>query len=214
MTLQHISGDSRNKVLVEYLHIRGFLSTDLNFFPMATRSVFFLEPTSRQVNDDYFAELRDESGAALNRQPIDVFEPVVCFNYHSNIQLVDGTIALRSGATHLLLFKQDILIDERAIPDPPSVELVWKVKRADRKKRYSLKIGYSDPLPNAYFQLYYVRNQSAYRTLALTAPKKDIKINFAKLPAGKECRLVLAYTSGMRTTTAQTHPFTVPQRKR
>lgn len=213
MTLQHIAAGNRKEARVEFLIIRGFLSADLTFHPTASQSTFSLQPSPHRIKGAYFAELRDDKGKPLNRQSIDVFEPVVCFNNESSVLIVDGRIALRKGATRLLLFKKDILIDERPILKPPSLELAWKVKKADRKKDYSLALRYSDPLPGAYLQLFYQWDDRNYQQVGLLAPKNKISINFTKRPGGKACRLIVAYTNGMRTTVASTGPFTVPQRE-
>ncbi len=212
MTLQHIAAGNRKRFQVEYLVIRGFLSADLNFHPMASHSSFYLHPSPRRPDGRYFAELRDDNGTPLNRQPIDVFQPVVCFNNRSSILLVDGSIALRKDASRLLLFKEDILIDERPIFEPPSLKLTWKVKKADRKKSYPLLLSYSDPSPGAYFQLIYQWDNGAYQSVGLSAPKKRITINFSKRSGGKACRLMVAYTNDMRTTVAKTGAFSVPPR--
>ena len=210
MTLQHVAAGNASQAQVEFLVIRGFLGADLTFHPMASRSAFALRQPSNRAKGPYFAELRDDQGKPLNREAIDVFQPVVCFNHESNINIVNGRIALREGSSRLLLFKEDILIDERPVSAAPSLKLMWKEKSAERGKSYPLELDYSDPLPGAFLQVFYQWGERAYKSLGLLPPRKKITVKFAKLQGGKACRLFVAYTSGMRTRAAVTRSFSVP----
>ena len=210
MTIRHVSAGSRKDADVEYLIVHGFLSADLSFHPVFSRSAFSVPQQARRPSQGFFVELRDNQGAPVNRGPVAVFEPVVCYDRESSLFIVHGRIALSKKASRVLLFKEDILIDERPVPPPPSIGLEWAPKRVQRGRSYILAMRLSEPAPDAHVRLYYQWADRAYRPVGLLAPKKKVAVRFESLPGGGKCRLIAAYTSGMRTSVAATAPFSVP----
>lgn len=210
--LRHVAGGSRRADDVEYLVIHGLLRADLTFEPLACRSAFSLRPMRTRTAEGYSLELRDEKGKALQRAPVAVFDPVVCHDRQSDLQVVHGRIALREGATHVRLLQDDILIHERAIPDAPSLSLGWEPETVGRGDSHTLSFDYSKPSRDAYLVVYFQWGARTYRPVALLRPQRETEIRFDVLPGGDACRLIAAYTSGMRTAVATTGPFSVPLR--
>jgi hypothetical protein len=210
MNMRHISAGSRKDAGVEYLIVHGFLSADLTFYPLFSRSAFSVPQLTRRASEGFFVELRDDQGAPVNRRPVAVFEPVVCYNRESSLFIVHGKIALPKRARRLLLFKEDILIDERPIPPPPTISLKWGHKRVQHGKSYTLSMRFSEPAPDAHVLLYYQWGERMFRPIGLFTPKKKVAFSVGDLPGGTKCRLIAAYTSGMRTSAAATGPFSVP----
>lgn len=210
MSMRHVSAGRRKGTEVEYLIVHGFLSADLSFYPVFSRSAFSIPQSARRASEGFFVELRDDHGTPVNRRPVAVFEPVVCYNRESSLFIVHGRIALAKGASRLLLYKDDILIDERPIPPPPTISLQWAHKRVQRGRRYPLSLRCSEPAPGAHVLLYYQWGERLFRPIGLFAPEKKITFSVGNLPGGGRCRLIAAYTSGMRTSAAATDPFSVP----
>lgn len=209
-TLHHTSEGQRRSGRFEHLVVHGLLRADLTFEPLAFRSTFSLRPMRTPVSAGYLLELRDEKGTPLQRAPVAVFDPVVCHDQESDAKLVHGRIALRPGAARVVLFKDEILVHEQTILDPPSLSLVWKPKAVRRDETYTLGFEFSEPAPDAYLVVYFQWGDRAYRAIGLLRPQKDMRVGFGSVPGGDACRLIAAYSDGLRTAVAVTGPFTVP----
>ncbi len=197
---------------IETIVFGGFLLADLKFEPVqlySTHSADIAPPTG---NGEYFAELRDGTDRALQREPIAAERPLVCGGKAPNFWKLDGSIAWREGAVKLLLMKKDIAIRAFQVGPPPELSLQWSAKAVKRSEKHELRMRYSRQSADAYVQLFLEVTATKYLTLALGEPKPAYVIDFSSLPAGQEFRLVAAYTSGLRTVLQRTGRFSIAEK--
>jgi hypothetical protein len=204
----------RSAAAIETIVFNGLLLADLRFRPVAMYSTTAPGNRPRPESGDYHAELRDGSDRPLNREYVLVKAPIVCHGPPPDYSLLEGGIALRKDAAKFALFKRDILICEFSIGPAPKLSVRWDVRRASRRGRYDLRLAFSPPAPGAYVQVLYELAENHRVTLARMEPKPMLKIDFSSLPGGRRCRLVVAYTSGLRTVVRRTRFFSVPEQPR
>jgi hypothetical protein len=194
----------------ETLVFRGILGHDLRFIPMGCFTARLEGPRRTPGAGELFLELLDREGKLLSREPVAATEPVVCAGTSPGGSLVEGRIALPAGGKELRLLKGKALVGSFPIGDAPRLDVRWKGGRLERTKKYSLFLEFSDPAPDAMVKILYQWGEGRYLTAALTRPVGKIEVDFAHLPGGEACRLIITYTSGMRTTAVTTAEFSVP----
>lgn len=194
----------------ETLVFRGILSKDLRFTPMGCHTTRIEGPRKPPAPGDLFVELFDREGNLLQREPAAAETPVVCANASPAGALIEGRIPLPDGAAELRFTKGKTLIQSFPIGEAPRIEVAWREEKVDRHRKYPLLLEFSDPTPEAYLKILYEWGEGRYQTAALTRPVKKLDIDFGSLPGGEACRLIVTYTSGMRTAVATTKAFSVP----
>lgn len=194
----------------ETLIFRGILRDDLRFTPVGCYSTYVTGPGKIPAKGDYFLALYDAEKRLLLREPVAVTEPVVCTNLSPGGSLVEGRIPLQADGKELRFLKGDIVIHSFSLGDPPRLTVEWQAKKVERKNKYPLVLQFSKPTPDAYVKILYQWGEHRYLTAALTRPTRALELEFGSLPGGDECRLIVTYTSGMRTVVATTDVFSVP----
>lgn len=192
---------------LEFIVFRGILRANLRFEPLWIHSTIAAGRRPEANDSEYFIELRDEENRPVNREQVAATEPVC--NPTSGYLLIDGRMGIREGATQLLFFKRDILIAGFPIAAPPELTISFDLERVTRSQTHELRLKYSDPAPNAFMQILYEWTEGRCLTLAMAEPSNSFRLDFSSLPAGEKCRLIVAYTSGLRTTVAKTRPFSL-----
>ncbi len=194
----------------EILVIRGIVHDDLRFVPMGCGSAFVKPRLADPAGSDYVIELRDRRGRVLNRERAGVVLPTVCAPYEPRAVLLEGSIALRRGAASLVVRKQDIDVATLPLGAPPKLSIAWEARSVRRDRTYSLGLTCSTPSGDAMVKVFYHWAPDRYVFAGATRPARTVKIGFGALPGGDACRLVVAYSSGLRTAVRTTKPFKVP----
>ncbi len=194
----------------ETLIFRGILSDDLRFTPVGCYSTFVAQDRAMPERSEYFLALYDGDKRLLLSEPVDVTRPVVCTNISAGASLVEGRMPLHPNGRELRFLKRDTVIHSVPLGDPPTIKVEWTARSVDRRSKYRLALQYSTPARDAYIKVLYHWRENRYLTAALTRPTKELEVEFGSLPGGDECRLIVTYTSEMRTVVAMTDVFTVP----
>jgi len=194
----------------EVLIFRGILRDDLKFIPVGCHSTYVTRPGKIPAGGDHSLALYDSEKRLLSREPVAVAEPSVCANLSPGGSIVEGRIPLRAGGRELRFLRGDTVILSVPLGEPPQLTVEWKAAKVDRRKKYRLRLQCSEPAPDAYVKVLYQWGETRYLTAALSRPTKELELEFGRLPGGDECRLIVTYTSGMRTAVAVTEAFSVP----
>jgi hypothetical protein len=194
----------------ETVIFRGVLRDDLRFEPVGCYSTYGSVPRLSSTQGNYFLALYDAEERLPLREPVAVADPIICTNLSPGIQLVEGRMPLHADGKVLHFLKEDILIGKFPLAEPPQLSVEWKRKVVERKKKYPLVLQFSKPMPDAHIKILYQWDENHSMTAGLTRPMKTLDLDFTNLPGGDECRLVVIYTSGMRTVGSTTDAFSVP----
>lgn len=209
MLMKHVAQPQPYGPGEELVVFQGLLYDDQRFEVLPSYSTRIVSEWPRVTGEGYFIEIQDGQGESLGREPVAVNEAIVCNEVASRHRHVHGCITLRPAATRLLFYKEDVLVGQFPIGEPPSLELKWKHQTVSRGKPYKLGLKFSKPAPDAYLQVIYQWTDRLYRTISIIDPAPQFQLDFSQLPGGKDCRLVVTYTSGMRTVVATTNSFSV-----
>jgi hypothetical protein len=155
-------------------------------------------------------EVRGADDRVLSEAPLALVEPDVCSGLTPNGLFVRGRVALPPGAQRLLVFARDRLIHTTPIGDAPTIALRWEEKAVVRGRRYRLGLELSPATPDAFLKLFYQWDERRYMVAGLSRPVGHLDLDFDGLPGGERCRILVAYTSAMRTAVATTSSFQVP----
>lgn len=199
----------------EWLMFRGLLGADMRFTPLGSYSSSQVATASvakgtQAAPGNYFIELRNEDDKTLSRENVHVMRPHVCHGHDAGVLQVEGRIALVPQADKLVFYRDDLLIETLAIESAPQIEIVWRHKRVSRKRGYTLELKLTPPHRHAFVVVSYLWDEGRYRTLGIFEPARELRFDFANLPGGKNCQLLVTYCSGPRSCTAQSEPFEVP----
>lgn len=194
----------------EVLIFRGILRDDLTFTPVGCHSTYVTRPRKIPPSGDYSLALYDAEKRLLSREPVAVAEPSVCANISPGGSIVEGRMPLWANGKELRFLKGDTVILSVPLGDPPQLTLKWNEKKVDRQKKYPLALQFSTPVSDAYIKIFYQWGKTRYLTAALSRPRNEFELEFGNLPGGDNCRLIVSYSSGMRTTVAVSDVFSVP----
>lgn len=209
MVTQHIAEPQPYGSDEEFVVFQGLLYGDERFEPLPGYSTRILRSRPKVLDERYFIELQDERDQTIGREPVAITEAISCHGASNRQSHVQGAICLRRGAKKLLFYRKDNLIGQFPIGPPPSLKLAWRNKKVSRGKQYELGLKFSEPAEDAYLQIAYQWGERRYQAIALIDPVPTFKLDFSQLPGGKECRLVVVYTSGMRTVVEKTDTFSM-----
>ncbi|MFZ5814957.1 MAG: hypothetical protein ACOY93_06595 [Bacillota bacterium] len=199
----------RGAKAAETLIVRGILYDDGRFEPLGCHSAYVTGPRRAPIKGDYALELVDGEQRLLVREPVAVREPTICVNISPGLSLVEGRLPLLPGAKEVRIVKGEVPIRTLPLGEPPQIQVEWKPKHVDRRKKHPLLLHFSRPAPDAYIKVFYQWGENRYMTAALTRPVERLELDFRGLPGGDECHIIVAYTSGLRTAAVTTHAFSV-----
>ena len=192
----------------EWIEYRGTLDDQGHFEPLGTTSTQRPRRRSKPEGESrYRAELQDRDGKPLSEAAVSAEEPLHCHNFEVGRQILEGRLRCVDGAAKIALFDGDRLIDERELGPEPRLELPWTSRRVSRSRPARLGLKISKPQPDAFVVVSLEHAPDQFVHLGTHPPSRALKIDFAHLPGGKECRLHVTYTSGFRTARASTDPF-------
>jgi hypothetical protein len=210
MIVKHVSEPQPYGTGEEVLVFQGILYGNQQFTVLPGHSTRVVRDWPTVTDKKSYIELQDRQGNSMGREPVRVTKAMDCHETASRQYHVYSFITLRRGVSKLLFYKDDALISELVVGEQPTLTLNWDIRTVSRDKRYTLGFRFSNPLGDAYLQIIYQWTDQHYRTIRIIDPTPKIELDFSQLPGGKVCRLVIAYTSGMRTVVQTTDPFSVP----
>ena len=94
-----------------------------------------------------------------------------------------------------------------AIGQRPKLKIDWSDRVVERGETYLLNTLYSHPSSDALFRPDFTWGSDHYRFSGIAAPIARLPIRFGSLPGGKQCRITVAYSSGLQTAVRHTRRF-------
>ena len=207
MSLRHFSENM--KVSNEVLIVQGILTDDLQFMPIFCHSESRKPQLAKPDASDIWLALLDEASNILLKERAGVRETVECSPYTPKAVVVEGSIALHPGATGLAIRKGGLDVIKFKIGERPNLKVSWSKKTVTRKGKYVLRLNYSNPTDNAMIKIFFQWGPKQYLLAGVGKPSPEFEISFDNMPGGRRCELIVAYSSGLRTTVARTKPFSL-----
>lgn len=217
----------------EYLLIRGRLNRADDFTPRRCGSTSFVRQWPRAEGSDVFVETVSRDGDVLRSYPALVESELVCASGRDSWR-VRAYVPLDAEAARVRLRRAARVLWEERIPDAPTVRVsldsrpvrggampASAKRRRQRKPEGGATPGFpggrpavltfetSEPAEPALAHVTVVHRWSerGFRTVYIGPVKRTLEIPADRLPGGRECRLIVIYSNGMRSATAATKPF-------
>ena len=219
----------------EYLLIRGRLNRADDFTPRRCGSTSFVQRWPNVEGSDVFVECVSLDGNVLRSEPALVESELVCAPGEQTWR-VRAYVALDAEAASVRLRRGERVLWEMRIPERPEVRValeappvrgsgsdpVSKRKRAGRPKPADgatpgfpggrpavLVLETSEPAaPDlAHVTVVHRWGERSFRTVYVGPAERTIEISPDRLPGGRECRMIVIYSNGVRSATAATDPF-------
>lgn len=199
-----------SKEAPEYLVIAGLLDRAGRFTPRRCRSTTNVREWPVIEKSEVVVELLDADEQVLHREPARVTADVDCDPGDAKRFRLLAYIELRPDATAVRLRRDDLVLWQTRIPPAPRLRLVAARRRPDRKRRYELGLRFSEPYDGAHVTVVYQWGERRFRTIHVGRPAEVIRLDTSDLPGGPECRFVVGYSNGLRSTGAATRTFSLP----
>jgi hypothetical protein len=194
----------------EYLVIAGRLDRAGRFTPRRCRSTTNVREWPVIEESDVVVELLDADQRALHRELAQVTPDIDCDPGDAKRFRVLAYIELRPDATAVRLRRDDLVLWLTEIPPAPRLRVTAPRARPDRKRSYELGLRYSDPYEGAFVTVVYQWGERRFQTIHIGPPTELLRLQLNELPGGTECRFVVAYSNGLRSTGAATRTFSLP----
>ena len=210
---------------LEYLVVRGRLDRAGTFTPRRCTSTRFVHrwPDATGTEEvarigagrgEVLVETVDEDGTVLQREVAQVEPEEVCEPGASRTFRVLAYIGLHPRARTVRVVREERLLWEMAVPDEPHVEVgLERPPRRGAGKREGrpavLTLDLSDPADEtlAFITVVHQWAERGFRTVHLGPPERTVSIPVEALPGGRECRLLVTYSNGLRSASAASEPF-------
>jgi hypothetical protein len=155
--------------------------------------------------------LRDPQNRPLDREPVGAQAPVICVQRPDRTMFLEGSIGMSRDAASVALLRRDDVIATLPIGPKPRLSIEWAPPRvAKRDRAYQLVLTISPPTADASIRIFHSWAPRKYVLAGVVHPRKSVEMRFTDLPGGDACRLVVAYSTGLRTTAQTTKAFAVP----
>ena len=205
MRLKHV-GESISTA-TEVLVVRGLLTDDLRFMPIFCSSEFRRRKLVETRGSDIELALLDQDGKTLLKDQAGIRETIECSPHIPRASVVEGSIPLRAGAQRLRIRKGGLDVVELKIGERPTLKVAWTETAVTREGKYVLRLDYSEPTEDAMVKIFFRWGPEQYLLGSAGKPAKETVVTFRGMPGGDRCQLIVAYTSGLRTTVGRTTPF-------
>jgi len=199
----------------EVLVLRGHLDRAGVFTPSRMRSTPHVkswpvvEEGRRGSQYDVRAELLDERGEVLHREPASVTRVVDCAPGDPRQYRVLAYIGLREDAVDARLVRDDLVLWQQRIPEPAALELSLR-QVSPRKRVASLSLAFSEPATDdAHLTVVYAWGERRFEVCYLGPAEPRLDIDLTDLPGGEQCRFLATYSNGMRSAQAVSDAFEV-----
>lgn len=217
----------------EYLLIRGRLNRADDFTPRRCGSTAFVRQWPRAEGSDVFVETVSRDGDVLRSYPALVKSERVCASGPESWRL-RAYVPLDAEAARVRLRRAGRVLWEERIPDQPTVRVSLDARptrggakptpakhRRQRKPEDDATPGFPGGSPAvltldtsepaaaglAYVTVVHRWSERGFRTVYIGPVQRTLDIPADRLPGGRECRLIVIYSNGMRSATAATKPF-------
>ncbi len=161
----------------------------------------------RKSSGKAMLELVSKSGEVLVQEAVAITAPPQCHTFESGYRFAEGRVPLLKGAAGLRLVEGKTILHEQQIGVAPEIRLDWQFRKVNRSKPVPLKLQLSKATDDALLFIGLEWERGRMIGLGVRKPAPTIQIDFGALPGGPECKLHVAYTSGLRTNRASTAPF-------
>ncbi|MBX3634771.1 MAG: hypothetical protein KF683_05195 [Rubrivivax sp.] len=193
----------------EYLVVRGRVDRAGGFELLRAYST----PSPRRwpdANRDsrLWLHLHDDDGRLLHREPAEVGFRLHCGAGRSPDQHVAAAIKLRPDAAELRLVMDDRLLWARPIPAAPVAKLSVQ-PGGGRTRRVRLASTFDSSDPDAWMVVAYTWGARQLRVVYRGEPRQVLVIDLDGLPGGRECRLLVSLSNGVRSVRAASRPFAI-----
>jgi hypothetical protein len=200
----------------EVLVLRGYLDRAGMFTPLRMRSTPVVrswpvvDKAARGSLYDVRAELLDEGGEVLHREPAKVTRLVDCAPGDPRQHQVLAYIGLRDDAASARLVRDDLVLWQEGIPEPAALELAVR-RVTTRKRAATLSFSFSRPATDdAHLMVVYEWGQGRFETCYLGPPQDRLDVDLTAWPGGDRCRFLATYSNGMRSAQAVSDFFEMP----
>lgn len=217
----------------EYLMIRGRLNRADDFTPRRCGSTSFVRQWPRAEGSDVFVETVSRDGDVLRSYPALVKSESVCASGRESWRL-RGYVPLDAEAIRVRLRRAARVLWEERIPDAPTVRVTLDERpvrgggtpaSAKRRRKPNDESGGTPGFPGgspavltfetsepaeperAYVTVVHRWSERGFRTVYIGPLTRTLDIPADRLPGGRDCRLIVIYSNGMRSATAATKPF-------
>jgi hypothetical protein len=197
----------------EVLVLRGYLDRAGQFSPLRMRSTPVVrswpvvEEAKRGSLYDVRAELLDEGGEVLHREPAKVTRLVDCAPGDPRQYQVLAYIGLRDDAFSARLMRAELVLWQEQIPDPAWLDLGLR-RVTSRKRSATLSFSFSDPATDeAHLMVVYEWGEGRFEPVYVGAPQERLEVDLSEMPGGERCRFLATYSNGMRSAQAVSDTF-------
>jgi hypothetical protein len=217
----------------EYLLIRGRLNRADDFTPRRCGSTTFVRQWPHDEGSDVFVETVSRDGDVLRSHPALVKSELVCAPGSESWRL-RAYVPLDADAARVRLRRAGRVFWEDRIPDAPTLRVLLKARPvrgsegatpATRRRQSGRDDGHTPGFPGgrpavltletsdpaegggAFMTIVHRWSERGFRTVYIGPVTRTLEIPADRLPGGRECRLIVIYSNGMRSTTAATKPF-------
>ncbi|HEY3437596.1 MAG TPA: hypothetical protein VGK35_07905 [Actinotalea sp.] len=210
---------------VEYLLIRGRLDRAGEFTPRRCSSTTFVHrwPDATGAEEvarigaghgEVLVETVGEGGEVLQREVAEVRSEEVCEPGDARTFRVLAYIGLHPRTRSVRVRREERVLWEMTVPDAPrlAVRLEAPPRRGKGKRDgrpAQLELELSEPADEslAFLTVVHQWGERGYRTVHLGPVERRLTIPVEALPGGRECRLLVTYSNGLRSAAAATDPF-------
>jgi hypothetical protein len=219
----------------EYLLIRGRLNRADDFTPRRCGSTAFIHHWPRAEGSDVFVDTISRDGTVLRSEPALIESERVCAPGEETWR-VRAYVALDAEAAEVRLRRGGRVLWEIRIPDPPEVRVALESvpvrgfgakPSSDRRRGANsdsedeATSGFPGGKPAvlaldtseaaepdlAYVTVVHQWGDGRFRTVHIGPAERTLEIAADQLPGGRECRLIVIYSNGIRSATAATDSF-------
>lgn len=195
---------------MEYLVIDGRLDRAGRFTPRRCRSTPNVREWPVVEESEITVELLDAEGAVLHRELARVRPEVDCEPGDTKRFTVLAYIGLGPEAATVRLRRDDLVLWATDIPEAPKLRVAAPRGRPNRRKRLPLALDFSEPHEDAHLTVVYQWGERRFQPVYIGPPSEVIEFDLRDLPGGKECRFVVGYSNGLRSTGDATRTFSLP----
>lgn len=194
----------------EMIAVSGFLDRGANFTLRRCYSTRTVRRAPRP-HDAYALELLDAADQVLVRTHPEVQPEESCTSKAVGRWRVTGYIGWRESAGTLRLTAEGLVLWQTAVLPAPTLRMQLGAEANARERPLELRLKLSPGTANAYVQLVYQWGEKQFQVLGYYRPAGALKVDLRAFPGGRRCRLVAHYSNGMRSASAVTKYFAVPE---
>ncbi|MCU1431725.1 MAG: hypothetical protein JWP95_830 [Actinotalea sp.] len=208
---------------LEHLVVRGRLDRAGDFTPRRCYSTRHVHTWPRGTTTEELdalgagrgevvVETVADDGVALQRELAQVRRLGVCAPGDTPVFRVVAYVGLHPRAVAVRVRRDERVLWEMRIPEQPRVEVRLErapVREGRRGRDAVLVVDHSEPADEslAFLTVVHRWSERRYSTVYLGPVREEIQIPQERLPGGRECRLLVTYSDGLRAATAATEPF-------